>query len=126
VAKRDDERLASRRVANLLRAEIEQDRYPAGGKLPSYRQLAAEHGVAVNTAQAAVQLLATEGLVDVRAASGAYVRDRSATPPEAEHDSRAELAEILDRLHRAGKELETAEQAVVSLLQRLPSGDPTQ
>ena len=43
--------------------------------MPSYRQLRDAHHVAQNTAQAAVRLLAAEGLVEIRPARGAYVRE---------------------------------------------------
>lgn len=114
---RDDERLPSRRVARLLRAEIEQGARPPGSKLPSYRELADEHDVATNTAAAAVQLLAREGLVTIRAASGAYVR----SPGEEEPDIHGELTKIRDQLHRSRSELDGAEKALANLLSRYPS-----
>ncbi|TDB83567.1 GntR family transcriptional regulator [Actinomadura sp. KC216] len=118
MADREDERLPSRRVARLLRAEIEEGtRYPPGGKLPSYRRLAERYEVATNTAAAAVQLLAREGLVTIRAASGAYVR----SPSEAEPDMRGELAKIRAQLNRSRSELDDAEKALVYLLSRIPS-----
>ncbi|MGI5322048.1 GntR family transcriptional regulator [Actinomadura nitritigenes] len=120
MAKRDDEQLPSRRLAALLRTEIEEaGRYAAGERLPSYRQLAAEHGVAVNTASAAVQLLANEGLVEIRAASGAYVR-LSASDGAERADLRTELVKLQERLGEARAELDTAEQIARDLLKRLP------
>ncbi|WP_433466997.1 GntR family transcriptional regulator [Spirillospora sp. CA-128828] len=120
MADREDERLPSRRVARLLRAEIEGGtRYPPGRKLPSYRQLAERYEVATNTAAAAVQLLAREGLVTIRAASGAYVR----SPGEVEPDMRNELMKIRAQLHRSRSELDDAEKALVHLLSRIPSAE---
>ena len=120
MADREDERLPSRRVARLLRAEIEEGtRYPPGHKLPSYRQLAERYEVATNTAAAAVQLLAKDGLVTIRAASGAYVR----TPSELEPDVRDELAKIRIQLNRSRSELDDAERALTLLLSRIPAAD---
>jgi len=48
-----------------------------GDKLPSERQLAAEHGSARNTAREAINVLQTEGLVDVQHGRGVYVRAAS-------------------------------------------------
>lgn len=119
VGTEDDERHESRRLANLLRVEIQQGTsYPPGAKLPSYRQLAAAHGVARNTVGAAVRLLEAEGVVDIRPASGAYVRDPAAVPPV--RDVRAELKELLEQLQRAKNELATAQKRVSGLLESLP------
>lgn len=68
---------ASQRVANALETEIREGHLSVGTRLP-YRQLAARHGVAVNTAIAAVRLLRDRGLVEIKGNSGARVRDRSA------------------------------------------------
>lgn len=121
MAKRDDDQLPSRRLAALLRAEIEgEGRYEVGERLPSYRQLAAEHGVAVNTASAAVQLLANEGLVEIRAASGAYVRGPLAGDETERQDLRTELVKLHERLGEARAELDVAERIAIDLLKRLP------
>ncbi|MEU4826019.1 winged helix-turn-helix domain-containing protein [Actinomadura sp. NPDC023710] len=121
MAKRDDDQLPSRRLAALLRTEIEgAGRYAAGERLPSYRQLAAEHGVAVNTASAAVQLLANEGLVEIRAASGAYVCTPAASDGSERADLRTELVKLQEHLGEARAELDTAEQIARDLLKRLP------
>ncbi|MFD0541709.1 GntR family transcriptional regulator [Actinomadura luteofluorescens] len=75
MATRDDEGLASRQLARRLRAEIEKgSSYPPGARLPSYRQLAETNGLARNTAAAAVRILESEGLVEIRGTSGAFVR----------------------------------------------------
>lgn len=112
-------------LAALLKGEIEAGiKYPPGAALPSYRKLASDHDIAVNTAQAAVQILAAEGLVEIRAASGAYVRDPAAAPAS-EPDLRAEVTEIRNRLRQTIDELSATEQAVTGLLGRLPPGSPT-
>ena len=114
---------ASRTVADALRAEIAGGvKYLPGTRLPSYRRLAAEHGVAVNTAMAAMRMLAAEGLVYVRASDGAYVRD-------AEDDTQAlaalrrDLADVRAQLSQARQEIAGAEKAIAALLERLqPDG----
>lgn len=119
MANEDGEHLASRKLAALLRADIERgDLYPPGKKLPSYRQLAERYDVAPNTAQAAMRLLEASGLVTIRAKSGAYVRDAGGDLPG--RDVRAELTDLLDQLGRTKRELSAAQQTVASLLDRLP------
>ena len=61
-------------IADKLREGIASGEYRAGDKLPSEDDLAKEHGCAINTVRSAVRLLVTEGLVEVRAKSGTYVR----------------------------------------------------
>ena len=103
----DDRRLASRRVADELRAAVESGVYPVGIALPPLRQLAAEHGVAVNTAMAAVRLLTDEGYLTNRPNAGSYVRDRtSQDDPESElRRLRAELGELRTQVRQAGGNL---------------------
>jgi GntR family transcriptional regulator len=115
----DQERHASKHLADALRAQIASGAYPAGTRLPSYRQLRDEHDVALNTAQAAIRLLAADGLVEIRPGSGAYVRDRARA---AERPLRAELAELHAALRRSRQELAAAEKKIAGLLARLPAG----
>lgn len=68
--------LPSRRVANLLRDAITAGDLAPGAKLPSERVLAAEHGVARNTAREAVRQLADEGLVTAEHGRGVFVRNK--------------------------------------------------
>ena len=116
---RDDVRVGRKRLAALIRADIEAGKYPPGTKLPSHRQLEEIHGAARNTVGAALRLLQTEGLVDVRPNSGAYVRDPQATPPQ--RDVRAELMELQDQLHRTRRELVAAQKRVAGLLDSIPT-----
>jgi DNA-binding FadR family transcriptional regulator len=112
-------RYASRRLADALRAEIRNGTYPPGTRMPSYRQLRDVHHVAQNTAQAAVRLLAAEGLVDIRPARGAYVRENRGEGP----DLRAELASLQAILQRSRQELTEAESTVAALLARHVTGE---
>ncbi len=111
-----DERRASRQLADTLRAEIDAGVYGPGSKMPSYRHLRDAHNVALNTAQAAIRLLAAEGLLEIRPASGAYVRNNTGdTAPSV----RAELEDLQGALRRSRRELARAESAVSGLLSRL-------
>ncbi len=115
------DRFASRRLADALRAEIMNGTYPPGTRMPSYRQLRDVHHVAQNTAQAAVRLLAAEGLVDIRPARGAYVRGNADAAGGS--DLHAELASLQAALQRSKQELAEAEKAVASLLARHDTGE---
>jgi DNA-binding FadR family transcriptional regulator len=116
----DADRRASRQLADALRADIEAGAYEPGSKMPSYRQLRDAHGVALNTAQAAIRLLAAEGLVEIRPASGAFVCD----PSDGRALSvRAELEDIQAALRRSKRELAEAESTVSGLLARIAAED---
>jgi DNA-binding FadR family transcriptional regulator len=116
------ERRASRQLADALRADIEAGAYPAGSKMPSYRRLRDGYSVALNTAQAAIRLLAAEGLVEIRPASGVYVRDSAdGTAPSV----RAELEDLQAALRRSRRELSQAETTVSGLLARIAAEEQT-
>ncbi len=114
----DTDRNASKQLADALRAEIERGAYPPGTKIPSYRQLRDAHHVALNTAQAAIRMLAAEGLVEIEPARGAYVRE---SPDSRSPTMRAELADLQAVLRRSRQDLASAEKAVTGLLARLPA-----
>jgi DNA-binding FadR family transcriptional regulator len=108
-------------VADALRADITGGtKYPPGTRLPSYRGLAAEHGVAPNTVMAAVRMLAAEGLVIVRPSSGAYVRDTQADAGTDAPPLRRDLADVQDHLNHAKRDVAAAERTLTALLNRLP------
>lgn len=65
---------ASRQLAASLRARIESGELPPGAKLPSERDLVAEHQVARNTAREAFRQLAEAGLVSAVHGRGVFVR----------------------------------------------------
>jgi DNA-binding FadR family transcriptional regulator len=117
----DPDRFASRRLADILRAEIRNGTYLPGTRMPSYRQLRDMHHVAQNTAQAAVRLLAAEGLVEIQPARGAYVREP--TQSDKSPNLRAELASLQASLRRSKQELAEAENTIASMLARHLSGE---
>jgi DNA-binding FadR family transcriptional regulator len=117
----DPDRFASRRLADVLRAQIRDGTYLPGTRMPSYRQLRDTHHVAQNTAQAAVRLLAAEGLVEIQPARGAYVRET--TQPDKSPNLRAELASLQASLRRSKQELAEAENTIASMLAHHFSGE---
>jgi DNA-binding transcriptional regulator YhcF (GntR family) len=98
-----DGRAPFERLADLLREEIAAGRRAPGERLPSGRALAMEHGVALATAQSALQRLRDEGLAT--ASPRGYV----VSDPEGagEGDS---LAEIKAQLAQLSKRVERLEQ----------------
>ena len=117
----DSDRHASRKLADVLRAGITRGTYPAGSRLPSYRQLRDEHHLALNTAQAAIRILAAEGLVEIRPARGAFVRDANGG---AGPSLRSELADLQAALRKSRQDLNAAESAVAAIIARLPPEEP--
>jgi DNA-binding FadR family transcriptional regulator len=117
MAAQGSETHASKLLARALRAAIEDGSYPAGARLPSYRKLRDEHDVALNTAQAAVRILAADGLVEIRPGSGAYVRGSSG---DGARPLRSELAELRAALRQSKQDLAAAEEKVAVMLSRLP------
>jgi DNA-binding FadR family transcriptional regulator len=84
--------------------------------MPSYRQLRDVYHVAQNTAQAAVRLLAAEGLVEIRPSRGAFVRENIDIGEG--WDLRAELTSVHAALQRSRQDLAAAEDTVAGLLAR--------
>jgi DNA-binding FadR family transcriptional regulator len=122
VEQSDDGRRASRQLAEALRAEIQAGTYAPGSKMPSYRHLRDTHGVALNTAQAAIRLLAAEGLVEIRPASGVYVQDGAGSKGPS---VRAELEDLQTALRRSRRDLAQAESTVSGLLARMAADEQT-
>lgn len=68
-------------LATLLAQRIEQGLWKSGEKLPSVRQLSAEHGVSISTVQQAYQVLENLQLITPQARSGYFVAPCKAQPP---------------------------------------------
>jgi DNA-binding GntR family transcriptional regulator len=75
---RPDREAKYQQVADRLRGAIQSGELRPGEALPTEKQLAERYGVSRPTIRAALGLLRTEGLIDARQGSGAYVRLRRA------------------------------------------------
>jgi DNA-binding GntR family transcriptional regulator len=64
-----------RQIADDLRSAILSGRLPDGARVPSEERLCQEHGVSRTTVRKAIEVLKGEGLVDVRAPLGTFVRN---------------------------------------------------
>nr|WP_246330528.1 winged helix-turn-helix domain-containing protein [Saccharopolyspora hordei] len=117
----EDKRPASRRVADELLALIDSGALRPGDPLPTYRKLAGDYGVAVNTAMAAVRHLQKSGAVTIRPHAGARVSDRSeAVDVAAElNQARSELGELREQVQHVSTELAELEQRLSALADRL-------
>ena len=119
----DDSRPASLQVADTLRHEIASGALAPGDKLPSIRSLAERYGVAPMTAQSAIDMLRSEGLVYTSPGRGTFVRaDASSSAvgspsPEylalSEHLSEldAQMREMADRVDKLEKVVRRGGQA---------------
>lgn len=65
---------AHAQLADLLRAEINDNDYPDGHKLPSLAELIAKHKVSMSVVRQALQQLEAEGLITTRQGKGSTVR----------------------------------------------------
>ena len=62
-------------IVDTLRSEILRGKYHASGNLGTHKELAERFGVSMITIRKAMQLLAEEGLVDIKQGKGTFVRD---------------------------------------------------
>jgi len=88
------------RVLEDLRTRIRDGMLGPGARVPSRNAIIARYGVGETAAKHALQVLATEGLIEARAGSGSYVR-RVPAPRLLEHD----------RLHFPGSPFGISESA---------------
>jgi GntR family transcriptional regulator len=61
-------------LAAALRARVVAGEWPPGGALPAEQTLASEHGVALGTLRHALELLASDGLIERIQGRGTFVR----------------------------------------------------
>lgn len=94
---KDDPRPSYVQVADNLRQAIDAGEYLPGQRLPSGRDLAKRFGVALNTAQHAVELLKTEGILESHPPRGVFVRAATGDPNSAPRRS-PEYVEIMKHL----------------------------
>jgi DNA-binding transcriptional regulator YhcF (GntR family) len=73
------DRAQYRQIADDLRAAILSGRLTHGDRVPSEERLCQEHGVSRTTVRKAIDVLKSEGLVEVRAPRGTFVRNAPPT-----------------------------------------------
>lgn len=73
------DRARYRQIADDLREAILSGRLPHGARVPSEERLCQEHGVSRTTVRKAIDVLKGEGLVEVRAPRGTFVRNAPPT-----------------------------------------------
>ncbi|WP_170210252.1 GntR family transcriptional regulator [Saccharopolyspora antimicrobica] len=120
----EDKRPASRRVADELQKLIDSGELAPGDPLPTYRQLAKEHDVAVNTAMSAVRLLRESGAVTIRPNAGARVSDQTEDVDVAEElgRARAEVGELRTQVQHVNAKLADLEERLGLLADRAIKG----
>ncbi|WP_253830143.1 GntR family transcriptional regulator [Prauserella aidingensis] len=95
-------------VAESIRRAIRSGTLEPGTQLPSSRDLAKEHGVAMNTAQRAVSALRDEGWLVVRPTVGAFVADSAPEASEDLHETVAKLQHTVTELEHRLADIESA------------------
>jgi len=75
----DREGAAYRQLASVLRDRIRSGQLPAGGRMPSEKDLHDEFGLARETVRRALAVLRAEGLVEVRHGHGTFVVEAPTT-----------------------------------------------
>ena len=127
MVKKSERRLGTTEIAGILRREINQGILIAKERLPSERSLADTYGVARGTVRQALNLLAREGLVQIRRSSGAYVtfNDVEISNPVIENarpleliDTRFALEPTISRLavlHASQQDLDQAEELLAQM-----------
>lgn len=118
---RDADRVGSRELAHQLLEAIDAGEYGVDEKLPSYRDLAREHGIAVGTAREALRLLEQYGRVAIRHGRGAFVALPGAeTSPEDQLKAvQGELEELRGQLRRTGDALAASEERLAAIVDRI-------
>ncbi|ADB31258.1 transcriptional regulator, GntR family [Kribbella flavida DSM 17836] len=94
----NDPRPSYVQVADSLREAIRSGELPPGTRLPSGRELATQFGVALMTAQKAVDALRAEHLVRSHRGRGVFVADDSAVPEDDLATLRADMSRLADRV----------------------------
>ena len=102
-------------LVDVLKFRIVSGQYPAGVKLPSVRELAAEAGVNPNTMQRALAEMEREGLMFTNRTSGRYVtEDREMIGKVREQIAGERITEFLSGMSQLG----FTEQDIVALLKK--------
>ncbi|GGB43463.1 GntR family transcriptional regulator [Roseibium aquae] len=89
----------ARRVYLLLRDEMANGTLPEGGVMPGEQRLAEVHGVSRVTIRRALDALAADGLIEKRAGSGTFVKQREEVPSPLAGD----MASLMPQLVEMGR-----------------------
>lgn len=104
-------------IVEIIKLRIVSGYYPAGEKLPSVRELAAEAGVNPNTMQKAFAELESSGLLTTMRTSGRVVTEDGELIREAkEAIAKNEVDQFLEKMKKLGYELEEAREFVNRIL----------
>lgn len=119
------ERLGSRKLAERLRSEVERGERAPGSKLPSYRDLARELGLSINTVRESLRTLEQQGIVSIEHGRGAFVAENpdGIDAADALRTARAEIEEICAVLRDSATALTKAEQRLSQVVDGLPRSD---
>ena len=126
-------------VRDHLRIRILGHEWEAGGKIPGEFELADQYGVARVTIRTALRSLETQGLIDIRHGSGAYIADfgdsvraglqelRSITQTIREMGHKAEMITRSSEIRKAtateAKDLQISEDSDVLHIERAITAD---
>jgi DNA-binding GntR family transcriptional regulator len=72
----DSDRPRHRQLADSLRARIASGEFAPGARLPSEAYLSQETGLHRTTVRKAMEILRTEGLIEIRRPKGTFVREQ--------------------------------------------------
>lgn len=104
-------------IVEIIKLRIVSGYYPAGEKLPSVRELAAEAGVNPNTMQKAFAELEDSGLLTTMRTSGRVVTENDELIRKAkEAIAKKEVDQFLEKMKKLGYELEEAREFVNRIL----------
>jgi GntR family transcriptional regulator len=104
-----------RQIAAQVRRRISDGELGPGSRLPTVRDLADGLGVNMHTVRQAFEVLANEGLIDVRRGKGMTVTE-GASP-------RALVSELTDRLIREARRMGFDDHEIVTVVQRGLAGN---
>lgn len=105
-------------IVEIIRLRIVSGYYPAGDKLPSVRELAAEAGVNPNTMQRAFADLEKSGLLVTMRTSGRVVTEDTALILQVKEGiARSEIKSFLDKMAGLGFNLQQATEFVYKVLE---------
>lgn len=100
-------------LVEVLRMRIVTGRYPAGERMPSVRELAAEAGVNPNTMQRALSALEESMLVSAVRSTGRFVtQDEALIAAAREKIAEEELDQFLIQMHQLGYDTDAIAQLI--------------